>query len=121
MTPNQDFEIEEGASYVLTVPLTVGGAPYAVPVGAVVNWWASPSQFDDPASAPIKRGLAGLGSGITVSTVGSQSTLSIALAPADTVGRGQKKLFHQGRITLAAGNQVPLFSGTMTVHKRLVV
>jgi hypothetical protein len=115
---NQDFEIDEGATRTLLVPLTVDGAPYVVPGGATINWWASPSQFDDAAAVPLKKSTT---SGIVVSTVGSQSSLQITLSTSDTVGRGQKKLFHQARITRADGVVVPLFSGTMTVNKRLVV
>ena len=116
---NQDFDIDEGSTRTLAVPLTVDGAPYGVPGGSSVDWWASPSQFDVAGSVPIKKST-GAG-GITISTVSGQSTLFIFIQAGDTVGRGQKKLFHQARITRLDGVVVPLFSGTMTVHKRLVV
>jgi predicted component of type VI protein secretion system len=111
--PNQDFEVHEGSTITVNVPLTQDGAPYVVPVGATVDWWASPTQFDASASVPIKKGLV-------VTTLGGQSTAAIPLQSADTIGRGQQKLFHQGRITLSGGQVVPLFSGTMSVIKRLV-
>jgi hypothetical protein len=118
---NQDFEVDEGASSTIAIPLTSNGAPYAVPVGSIIDWWASPSQFDAAGAVPIKRTTTGGSPGLVVSTVSGQSTLYVAVYSTDTINRGQKKLFHQARIIRSDGVVVPLFSGTMTVNKRLVV
>lgn len=116
--PNQDFEVDEGSTRTISVPLTQDGAVYEIPGGSTVEWWASPSQFDTSGSVPIKKSTAT--SGVSFSTSDGQSTVAIAIQAADTIGRGQKKLFHQARITLSGGVVVPLFSGTMSVIKRLV-
>lgn len=116
---NQDFEVTEGSPFTLSVPLTSNGAAYAVPPGGVVHWWASPSQFDDPANVPIKKSTTA-GSVSVVTSVG-QSTVYASLTNIDTIGRGQQKLYHQARLTYPDGATHPLFSGTMTVVKRLVV
>jgi len=116
--PNQDFEVDEGATRTISVPLTQNGVPYIVPVGSTITWWASPSQFDAAETVPIKKSTAT--TGVAVTTSGSQSTVAISIQAADTIGRGQKKLFHQARIALSGGVVVPLFSGTMSVIKRLV-
>jgi hypothetical protein len=117
--PNQDFEVIEGAPHTLSVPITWNGMPYEIPVPSLIEWWASPSQFDAAASVPIKKSTA-LGD-VTFVTNGGQSTVVIYLQGSDTVGRGQKKLFHQTRMTIvSSGVIVPLFSGTMSVIKRLV-
>lgn len=115
---NQDLGIDEGATRTLVIPLTVNGAPYVVPDGAIIKWWASPSRFDDPNTVPSKKVT---GTNLLVSTVDGQSSVQITMYPGDTVGYGQKKLWHEAWITLLDGITVPLFSGTMTVHKRLVV
>ncbi len=115
--PNQDFEVDEGSSRDVIVPLTVNGGPYNV-VDGIVHWWASPSQFDNAASVPIKFFT---GSGVAVNTVGGQSTVSIFIQPGTTTGLGQRKLFHQCIHVRGDGVRIPLFSGTMTVNKRLVV
>jgi hypothetical protein len=114
MIANQDFEITEGSGYILSVPLSSG----ILPGGAIVNWWASPSQFDAAGSVPLKKVSP---TSITITTVGSQSVVAVYLNNVDTLGLGQKKLFHQARVTLTDGSTQPLFSGTMTVVKRLVV
>jgi len=116
-TTNQDFTVTEGETRTLLVPLTFNGAPYTVPGGSNIEWWASPSQFDAAGSVPIKRTNAQIG----VVTAGGQSSVSIPIFSSDTIGRGQRKLFHQCRITLSSGVVVPLFSGIMTVVKRLIV
>jgi hypothetical protein len=116
--PNQDFEVDEGSTRTINVPLTQNGAPYETPLNSVIDWWASPSQFDASGSVPIKKDS--ITGGIAVTTNDGQSTVAISIQSADTVGRGQKKLFHQARITLVGGQTVPLFSGTMSVIKRLV-
>jgi hypothetical protein len=79
---NQDFEVDEGASSTIAIPLTSNGAPYAVPVGSIIDWWASPSQFDAAGAVPIKnyRRLTRL----VVSTVSGQSTLYVAVYSTDT-------------------------------------
>ncbi len=116
-TTNQDFTVTEGETRTLVVPLTFNGAAYTVPGGSNIEWWASPSQFDVAGVVPIKRTNAQ----ISVATTSGQSTVSIPVFSSDTIGRGQKKLFHQCRITLSGGVVVPLFSGIMTVVKRLIV
>jgi hypothetical protein len=116
---NQDFEVTEGSPFTLIVPLTVDGGAYTVPPGSAVHWWASPSQFDDAAGVPLKKStIAGT---VVVTPEGGGSSVGVFLTSTDTVGRGQKKLFHEARITLASGATHPLFLGTMTVIKRLVV
>jgi hypothetical protein len=115
---NQDFDVDEGSHRTLVVPLTANGAPYEVPVGSVLEWWASPSQFDASASVPIKK--SSTSGNVSFVTASGQSTLYVTLGPGDTAGRGQKKLFHQAWITRPDTVELPLFSGTMTVVKRLV-
>lgn len=114
---NQDFDVDEGSSRNVTVPLTNNGAPYVVPAGGVVRWWASYSQFD--ATPVIQKSTAFASVGL--STAGGQTTVSVFLQAGDTAGLGQKKLFHQAWLNTPDGTTLPLFSGTMTVVKRLVV
>ena len=115
---NQDLEVDEGAVRTVNVPITSNNSPFEIPGGSLVEWWASPSQFDASGSVPIKKSTAS--GSVSFSTVGGQSTVSFTIQAADTLGRGQKKLFHQARVVLSGGVIVPLFSGTMSVIKRLV-
>jgi hypothetical protein len=113
MRTNQDFYVDEGDPKVITIPLTnPDNTPYIAPVGATVDWWASGSPFDDPATAPIKH----VGS---MATVSGQSVVSVPLVAADTQGRAGR-WYHECRV-MASGNPVRTFSGTMTVRKTLIV
>jgi hypothetical protein len=118
MMTNQDFEIPEGDTRTVSVPLVdADGAVFAVPAGATVRWWASRSPFDGNA-ALIKKTTPGT---IALSTSGGQTTVNVALVDADTRGRAFKRLYHEGYVAQLDGQILRLFSGTMTVTKTLVV
>jgi hypothetical protein len=114
MKTNQDFYIDEGDPKSLTVPLTnPDGSAYLAPGGATADWWAAPSRFDDPTTAPIKHA-------VSIATVNGQSVVTVPVLPGDTQGRGGKRFYHECRV-LTSGVPLRMFSGTMTVRKTLIV
>lgn len=115
MITNQDFEIPEGDTRTLTVPLKLGdGSTYTVPVGAVLHWWASRSMHDG-AGALVKKVSP------TTITVTGGSNMNIFMVSSDTLGRAWQNLYHEGYVVQADGVKVRLFSGTLKVSKTLVV
>jgi hypothetical protein len=118
MITNQDFEIPEGDTRTLSVPLKLGdGLPYTVPAGGIVYWWASRSMHDG-AGALIKKASPAT---ITFTTVGGGTTINIFMVSSDTLGRAWQNLYHEGYVVQADGVKVRLFSGILKVSKTLVV
>jgi hypothetical protein len=117
MITNQDFEIPEGDTQSIAIPLfDRAGSPFTLPGGAVVYWWASRSQHDGVA-ALIKKQTP---TTIVLAQVGEGTTVNIAFAAADTTGKAWQNFYHEGYLVQLDGVKLRLFSGTMKVTKTLV-
>jgi len=75
--PPESLRIHRGDGRTLSVPLTLEGAPWVVPVGAAVRCTAKRNR-NDPDSAAVWTKT--IGNGVTV----AGSTVTVAISPGDT-------------------------------------